>query len=87
MALVLSMAATSFAEDRTVTMLIPELCASNFSDVSSIFEGFKDIANFELDVENTLAVVTYNEDSFDLEALKKSLEGIEVPVKSVETVK
>ena len=86
-ALLVAFAGAAFADELVVKLVIPELCASNFTQATAIFDGFGSVASYEVDVESTSAVLTFSNGGVDLEGIKEALKGIAMPVSSTEVVK
>ena len=86
-ALIVTFAGTAFADGKVVKLIIPELCASNFTQATGIFDGFKSVASYEVDVENTSVQLTFSNGGADLEGIMEALKGIAMPVSSTEVVK
>lgn len=86
-ALLVAFAGTVFAEGKVVKLVIPELCASNFTQATAIFDGFGSVASYEVDVESTSAVLSFSDNGADLEGIMEALKGIAMPVESTEDVK
>ena len=65
-----------------------DLCsASNFTQATAIFDGFKSVASYEVDVESTSVVLTFSNAGADLESIMEALKGIAMPVQSTQDVK
>ncbi len=86
-ALLVVFAGTAFADGKVVKLIIPELCASNFTQATAVFDGFTSVASYEVDVENTSALLTFSNRGEDLEGIKEALKGIALPVQSTQDVR
>ena len=86
-ALLVSIVGTAFADELVVKLVIPELCASNFTQATAVFDEFKGVASYEVDVENTSAVLTMSEGGADLEGIMEALKNLAMPVQSTEEIK
>ena len=86
-ALLVSFAGGAYADESVVKLIIPELCASNLSEATAVFDGFASVASYEVDIENTYAVLTFSDGCEDLEGIKEALRKIAMPVKSTEDIK
>ncbi len=87
LALLVSFAGTALADEKVVKLIMPELCASNFTQATAVFDGFGTVASYEVDVESTSAVLTFTDGGADLEGIKKALKKIAIPVTQTVDVK
>ncbi len=86
-ALLVVFAGTAFADGKVVKLIIPELCASNFTQATAVFDGFTSVASYEVDVENTSALLTMSNGGADIEGIMEALKKLAMPVTETEEIK
>ncbi|HEB02784.1 MAG TPA: hypothetical protein ENI12_06075 [Nitrospirae bacterium] len=86
-ALILVFAGRALADENVVKLIIPELYASNFTQATAVFDGFKGVASYEVDVESTSAVLTMSDGGADIEGIMEALKNLAMPVTETEEIK
>lgn len=74
------------AQAKDVKLIIPALCASNFSQATGLFDTYPSVASYKVDIDNTSVVLSFKDEGADLEKIKEALKGMLLSVKSVQPV-
>ncbi len=76
----------AFAATRTVKLNIPDMCASNEIQAKAVLGEIKGVSSVETDLGDMTAIVTFDDEDTSTEAFKEALDGISLPVESIESV-
>lgn len=73
--LFLVLVSPGLASERKVRLVIPDLCASNMFLIESIFKEIDGVSDVTLDVDNTAALVTFDDEKTGMEDFRKALKS------------